>query len=107
MRPIDADELKNMKFSCGMHDDNCIVYVPIREVMENIDKAPTVGGWISVKDHSPEKGEDVIIYGYYVGPSGTTYPTTLISNIEEFKGYECVPIAWMPLPEPPKEDEVE
>lgn len=42
MRPIDADALKNMKFSCGMHDDNYIVYAPIREVMENIDKAPTI-----------------------------------------------------------------
>ena len=60
-------------------------------------------GWISVKDHPPEKDKDVIIYGYYVGPSGETYPTTIISDIEEFKGCECVPIAWMPLPEPPKE----
>lgn len=42
MRPIDADALKNMRFSCGMHDDNYIVYAPIREVMENIDKAPTI-----------------------------------------------------------------
>lgn len=50
MRLVDADELKSMKFSCGMHDDDYVMYVPIREVMENIDRAKTVGGWISVKD---------------------------------------------------------
>lgn len=60
MRPIDADALKNMRFSCAMHDDNFIVYVPMREVKENIDKAPTIGGWISVKDRLPEKDGDYL-----------------------------------------------
>ena len=50
MRLIDADELKNMKFSCGMHDENYIVYAPLRKEKKNIDEAPTIGGWISVKD---------------------------------------------------------
>lgn len=57
MRLIDADALKNMRFSCGMHDDDYVVYAPIREVMENIDKAPTVSCWISVKDRLREEGE--------------------------------------------------
>ena len=39
---IDADKLKNMKFSCAMHDDDYIMYAPIREVRENIDKAQTI-----------------------------------------------------------------
>ena len=42
MRPIDADALKHMKFRCGMRDDNYIMYVPMHEVMDNIDKAPTI-----------------------------------------------------------------
>ena len=97
MRLIDADaligSLHNQTFLEG--DDRSIVY-------NVIQKQPTVGGWISVKDHPPEKDEDVIIYGYYVGPSGQTYPTTIISDMEEFRSCECVPIAWMPLPEPPE-----
>lgn len=57
MRLIDADALKNMCFSSGMHDDNCIIYVPMHEVMRYIDTAPTVGGWISVKDKLPHNAE--------------------------------------------------
>lgn len=57
MRLIDADKLKNMKFSCAMHDDNYIVYVPMREVNKNIDKAPTIGGWVSVKDRLPPNAD--------------------------------------------------
>ena len=55
MRLIDADALKNMRFSCGMIDENQVIYAPIREVFKNIDKAPTIGGWISVKDGLPEE----------------------------------------------------
>lgn len=44
MRLIDADALKeNMKFSHGMIEDDCVLHVPWREVIKNIDKAPTVG----------------------------------------------------------------
>ena len=98
MRLIDANTLK-AEFTGNFQSEYSTA-----EIHALIDLAPTVGGWISVKDHPPEKDEDVIIYGYYVGPSGETYPTTIISDIEEFKGCECVPIAWMPLPEPPKGD---
>ena len=93
MRPIDADALMDY---CNNQKGKTID-------ANDIARFPTIGGWISVKDRLPEKGDDVIIYGYYVGPSGETYPTTIISDIEEFKGYKCVPIAWMPLPEPPEE----
>ena len=122
MRMIDADNVLNgieeLKKSPWFNRGKEIVksdpgfqhigYLERKEAVETvrdlcIRQEPTVGGWISVKDHPPEKDEDVIIYGYYVGPSGETYPTTIISDIEEFKGCECVPIAWMPLPEPPKE----
>lgn len=59
--------------------------------------------WVDAKKRLPKKDEDVIIYGYYVGRSGEIYPITVISDIEEFKWRECVPIAWMPIPEAPKE----
>ena len=41
MRTIDADKLKNMKFSKGLNVDG-ILYVPFCEVMDNIKTAPTV-----------------------------------------------------------------
>lgn len=69
----------------------------------DIARFPTAVGWISVKDHSPEKDEDVIIYGKYIGSSGAEYPVMLITDIGEFVRAGYVPIAWMPLPELPKE----
>lgn len=125
MRPIDADELKNMKFSCAMHDDDYIVYVPMREVNENIDKAPTIGGWISVKDGTPDEhdsifakhphmskymwakeSDDVIVYVRF--PDGSGRSTE--GRLRDGKWYtkispslEPVVTHWMPLPGPPEE----
>ncbi len=68
--------------------------------------APTdeaFGRWISVKDHLPAKDQDVIIYGKYTGQSGTVYSEIVITDIDEYTFGGYVPIAWMPLPEPPKE----
>ena len=65
-------------------------------------KAPEPG-WISVKDRMPEENQDVLIYGYWRGRSGTVYKELHIACIKEFIREENVPIAWMPLPEPPKE----
>ena len=39
-RLIDADELENMKFSCGYNHDG-IIYVPLLEVRDNISRAKT------------------------------------------------------------------
>lgn len=99
----------NPKYGLGLDMDDC------RKAAQWLDDAlelletqhNSADDWINVKDHPPEKDKDVIIYGYYVGPSGKTYPTTIISDIEEFKAFKCVPIAWMPLPEPPKEEKPE
>ena len=125
MRLIDADVLKEMKFSGGMHDDNWIVYVPFREVVENIDKAPAVGGWISVKDRLPDKSGKYLVtvtsnvdYKPFVK---TAWFLLKLWDNWQFK-YECEPNVpgfyngdgegdwvermvthWMPLPEPPEE----
>ena len=99
MRLIDADSLiERMKNTWDMQD----LYLPVH-FEDFVEDEPTAVGWISVKDHPPEKDEDVIIYGKYIGASGTAYPEMLITDIDEFVHSGYVPIAWMPLPEPPKE----
>lgn len=98
-RPIDADALKNMKFSHGLHD-NGIVYVPMGEVMKNIDKAPTIGGWISVKDRTPENIKPVLVWE----SQGFAYVDNYIDgdwSIGSANG--AIITHWMPLPEAPKE----
>ena len=41
MRLIDADKLKQMRFSCGYNNDDELL-VPFRDVVRAIDQAPTV-----------------------------------------------------------------
>ena len=60
MRLIDADALKEMKFSGGMRDDMWVIHVPLREVMENIENAPTIGGWISADKRPPKQGRYLV-----------------------------------------------
>ena len=109
MRLIDADALKNMRFSCGMHDDDYVVYAPIREVMKNIDKAPTVNGWISVKDRLPDKnGQYLCWFGKNIVAKGMAIVTYLemwqaFGSLESLENYPNV-THWMPLPEPPEEE---
>ena len=114
MRLIDADALKKMRFSCGMRDDDYVVYAPIREVMENIDKAPTIGGWIKcTPDTMPETNDEVlttyIVNGdkkrrfveaaswFYDGEEGHWN-----SAWDEYRvaGTRIEVLAWMPMPEP-------
>lgn len=62
------------------------------------------GKWISVKDRMPGNNKDVIIYGEWKGASGTKYRELFLSGMEDFIYQGYTPIAWMPLPEPPKEE---
>lgn len=96
---IPADKVKELiRGTLSVDTDEDKEYVC--SLIDEIDS-----GWTSVKDHPPEKDEDVIIYGKYIGSSGMTYPEMLITNIREFVLNGFVPIAWMPRPEPPKEEE--
>jgi hypothetical protein len=70
-----------------------------------IDEQPTVGGWISVKDGLPDETEDVIICYEWVGFSGIKYREVTVNDLREVKQISDRIIAWMPLPEPPKEDD--
>lgn len=74
----------------------------------DIARFPSAVGWISVKDRLPEDEGDVIVYG--VSPRGRK--KTAIMNYLAFEadrprwaldGIWTV-LYWMPIPEPPKED---
>lgn len=59
--------------------------------------------WIPVTERLPDEIEDVLIYGEWTGVSGTKYREIWLTDLKSLlhQGYE--PIAWMPLPAPPKE----
>ena len=113
MRPIDADVLKT---------DLTRFYDGEVTAKQLIDEQPTVSGWISVKDRLPERQEPVIVYvppysdedEEYVGHVAVAYYTQTGSggywagtdgNVYGAIGIIHEPTHWMPLPEPPKEDD--
>ena len=111
-RPIDAEELlqildKQKTFEMLDHKRNNAYGKGMRDAMKIIEKAPTIGGWVSVKDRLPNDGQDVLAY-LYNGEETRTAPF----NYDKGTWYDCVmncTVAinsithWMPLPEPPKE----
>jgi hypothetical protein len=73
MRPIDADELLDeiCRDQCERKYKDCDGTCEIAAYVVN---APTIGGWISVKDRLPESGKPVLVtcemrslYGYKNG----------------------------------------
>lgn len=80
----------------------------LMDFIENID-GEKANGWIPVSERLPEKHKDVITtvkYSGFMGMYGRWLKTAFIDNYGEWNG-ECIGgevIAWMPLPEPYKED---
>ena len=80
----------------------------LMDFIENID-GEKANGWIPVSERLPEKHKDVITtvkYSGFMGMYGRWLKTAFIDDYGEWKG-ECMGgggIAWMPLPEPYKED---
>lgn len=79
--------------------------------MKSVEEAPTVGGWISVKDRMPEKDKDVLVwlYGDYCIGRYDQDPDNLQMRwkFEAFNLYEddmSYITHWMPLPEPPEKE---
>ena len=75
--------------------------------------------WISINDRLPEKGQHVLltVESNYVGEEGKRSVLSafrkydfqpcysFVSSWDECECYDSVAVAWMPLPEPYKEDE--
>lgn len=80
----------------------------LMDFIENID-GEKANGWIPVSERLPEKNKDVIAtvkYSGFMGMYGRWLKTAFIDDYGEWNG-ECIGgevIAWMPLPEPYKED---
>lgn len=97
---IDRQALKNKL----KRWDECDPYEFVEIALHAVDDAPTVNPWHRVEDDPPDEKEDAIFYYEWTGISGTVYKETSITSFDELMALGCRPIAWMPLPEPPKED---
>lgn len=126
MRLIDADALKKR---CRMSNDcdNCernpraCTYEPVyvMDVCDAIDDAPTIGGWISVKDRLPDDQNTVlavkqlkgggrsICLAYCIREHPTFHPETRTYTKEIYWvcGGNNNITHWMPLPELPEVSE--
>lgn len=117
MRTIDANYVLDALgiFSDCEHGDTHFLN-GIETAREIVEQAPTVGGWISVEDKLPRsvinkvlvwlEHEELVGYigfGHYEKYKGQEIWFNLENN-EAFsvRGYKVT--HWMPLPEPPREE---
>ena len=130
MRLIDADELmESVRKALGIKSMAKSFLLPAeRTIIDQIDSAPTVGGWIPVKDRLPVETHSIFFRFYGTNKwdkamwrehsgkvlvtvafkDGTRVVTTGethdgIWNTTVSRTLEPVVTHWMPLPEPPKE----
>ena len=101
MRLIDADELLDeiCREQCERKFADCDGMCEMAAVVVN---APTVGGWISVKDRLPEKNVPVLVWE----KQGFAYVDMLEAECvwQIASTNYAIVTHWMPLPEPPKEE---
>lgn len=60
--------------------------------------------WIPATERLPDENDDVLIYGEWTGASGTKYREIWLTDLKGFLHQGYKPIAWMPIPSPPKEE---
>lgn len=101
MRMIDATTLK-AEFTGNFKDEYTRA-----EIHALIDLAPTIGGWVSVKDRLPESGKRCLVYA----AQGIERHISIASFGRHFhlsgrRAYWRV-THWMPLPEPPEGEKPE
>lgn len=81
----------------------------VNTLLNDLEQDEKENGWIPVSERLPEKNKDVIAtvkYSGFMGMYGRWLKTAFIDDYGEWNG-ECIGgevIAWMPLPEPYKED---
>ena len=81
----------------------------VNSLLDDLEQDEKENGWIPVSERLPEKNKDVITtvkYSGFMGMYGRWLKTAFIDGYGEWNG-ECIGgevIAWMPLPEPYKED---
>ena len=128
MRLIDADALfKKVKTECNPYGKPTIGFEDGIRVINWIEQAPTVGGWISVKDRLPGELKDLSLRKtqkpvlLYAEKDGAIYVGWYCGR--DYRGIDCFISRtsmnayqhitkkityWMPMPEPPpKEGDVE
>ena len=128
MRPIDADALyRKVKAECNPYGKPSIGWKDGQRMMEWIEHALTIGGWISVKDDLPKEhdslfanfthlskhmlakeSDSVIVYVRFQDGTGRSTEGRLQDGkwwTRISPALEPVVTHWMPMPtEPPKEE---
>lgn len=109
MRLIDADALIEwIDENVSEHTPSALVTkAVVIYALKSKNVAPTVGGWISVKDRMPEKsGEYLCWFGankVAIGPAILTYVDEwkAFGRLQSLEKYPNI-THWMPLQEPPE-----
>lgn len=118
MRLIDADANITALIYDEEHEETNEVKMTIADFLDGHTEegCPQGIGWISVKDRLPEQVKTVLVARKYVQPchkerryveTAELIGTSWVSIEDEYKmhlQFHTLPYAWMPMPEPPKEE---
>ena len=97
MRLVDADALYAKLDDMTVFGETFITAVEFAKLV--IQDAPTIGGWISVKDRLPETGTLALVFG---SAGAMTVARYIAVNQWLVPGIFSAITHWMPLPTPPE-----
>ena len=109
---VSSDDCRPCEYWMEFDDTGCQIMKDALALL----KEKEIMRWISVKDRLPEEDKIVLVAREFVWPGhkACRYVETAeligsewVSQTEEYKirrRFHKSPYAWMPLPEPPKED---